>query len=80
MSPDLVDHLAACDRAVLDSAAQMAIIATNQKGIIVVFNKGAENLLGYSAEEIMGQKTPEILHSELELISKGKMLSAECGR
>jgi PAS domain S-box-containing protein len=58
-------------KAVLDSATQNCIIATDKKGIITVFNTGAERLLGYSAEELIGRHTPEIFHieSELELFS-----------
>ncbi|MHC4718141.1 MAG: PAS domain-containing protein, partial [Planctomycetota bacterium] len=42
-------------KAVLNSATDISIIATNKKGIITVFNTGAENLLGYSAEELIGK-------------------------
>lgn len=58
-------------KAVLDSATQNCIIATDKRGIITVFNTGAERLLGYSAEELIGSHTPEIFHldSELELFS-----------
>ncbi len=56
-------------KAVLDSATQIAIIATNMKGTISVFNTGAENLLQYRAEEVIEKATPEIflLERELEL-------------
>ena len=47
-------------KAVLNSAAQISIIATNREGLITVFNTGAENLLGYRSEEIIGKKTPGI--------------------
>ncbi|MCP4106654.1 MAG: PAS domain S-box protein [Desulfobacteraceae bacterium] len=67
-------------KAVLDSASQIAIIATERNGIITVFNTGAENLLGYSAEEMIGKHTPLIIHSESELAEHSKKLSAECGR
>ncbi len=67
-------------KAVLDSASQIAIIATDINGIITVFNTGAENLLGYRAEEIIGKHTPLIIHSESELAEHGDKLSAECGR
>ena len=55
-------------KAVLDSATQIAIIATDIRGIISVFNTGAENLLQYKAKEVIGKATPEIflLKSELE--------------
>lgn len=56
-------------KAVLDSAAQMAIIATDRQGRIVVFNAGAENLLGYKAEEAVGRLTPTafLLQEEVEV-------------
>jgi len=58
-------------KAVLDSATQNCIIATDKAGTITVFNTGAERLLGYSAEELIGKHTPAIFHleSELELFS-----------
>ncbi len=67
-------------KAVLDSATQISIIATNTEGVIVVFNRGAENLLGYSAREIIGKKTPEIFHLPAELAARGKELTARLGR
>jgi len=59
-------------KAVLNSAAQISIIATNKEGLITVFNTGAENLLGYRSEEIIAKKTPEIFHlaAELEAVSQ----------
>jgi PAS domain S-box-containing protein len=59
-------------KAVLSSAAQISIIATNKEGLITVFNTGAENLLGYRSQEIIGEKTPELFHlpAELEAVSQ----------
>ena len=54
-------------KAVLSSAAQISIIATNKEGLITVFNTGAENLLGYRSLEIIGKKTPELFHLAAEL-------------
>ena len=67
-------------KAVLNSATQISIIATNKVGVITVFNTGAENLLGYCAQEIIGKKTPELFHlqSELEIVSDS--LSFKFGR
>ena len=67
-------------KAVLDSATQISIIATNKDGVITVFNTGAENLLGYGAQEIIGKQTPQIFHlqSELEIVSDS--LSFKYGR
>ena len=61
-------------KAVLNSATDISIIATNKKGIITVFNTGAENLLGYSAEELIGKQTPLIFHLESELELLGRKL------
>jgi PAS domain S-box-containing protein len=62
-------------KAVLDSAAHLAIMATEQTGTITVFNKGAENLLGYHAPEVIGKMTPEAFHSPEELKSRAESLS-----
>lgn len=67
-------------KAVLDSAAHMAIIATDDMGTIVVFNKGAENLLGYSASEVVGQMTPMVFHHPGELKKRTDTLSYELNR
>jgi PAS domain S-box-containing protein len=67
-------------KAVLDSAAQISIIATNKEGIITVFNTGAENLLGYNATELIGQQTPLIFHLEYELEWFAKTLNSKYGQ
>ncbi len=67
-------------KAVLDSAAQISIIAANKEGVITVFNKGAVNLLGYSAKEVIGNHTPLIFHDESELSLRCKNLSIETGQ
>jgi len=66
-------------KAVLDSATQNCIIATDKQGIIAVFNTGAERLLGYNAEELIGKHTPEIFHLESELELFGIRLSSKYG-
>jgi len=67
-------------KAVLNSAAQISIIATNKEGLITVFNTGAENLLGYRAEEIIGKKTPEIFHLAAELEAASPKLNLKRGQ
>lgn len=52
-------------QAVLDTAAQVSIIAVDLAGAITVFNKGAENLLGYACAEMLG-KPPALLHFAAE--------------
>jgi PAS domain S-box-containing protein len=44
-------------KAVLNSATQVAIIATDTAGVIRVFNTGAENLLQYPAAEVIDRLT-----------------------
>ncbi len=61
-------------KAVLNSAAQISIIAADRDGVISVFNTGAENLLGYRADEVIGRQTPEIFHAESELTRRGQIL------
>jgi PAS domain S-box-containing protein len=67
-------------KAVLNSAAQISIIATNKEGLITVFNTGAENLLGYRAEEIIGKRTPEIFHPAAELEAASQKLNPNYGQ
>jgi PAS domain S-box-containing protein len=62
--------LAATNRqlqAVLDSASEVSIIATDRTGLITVFNKGAEKMLGYSSDEVVGIHSAEMLHFESEI-------------
>ncbi len=66
-------------KAVLDSAAQISIIATNKEGLITVFNTGAENLLGYSAKELIGKQTPLIFQLESELEWFSEILNSKYG-
>ncbi len=48
-------------RAVLDSATQASIIATDNAGAITIFNSGAEKLLGFTARELVGTHAPFLL-------------------
>ena len=67
-------------KAVLDSATQIAIIATDLNGIISVFNTGAENLLQYRAKEVIGKATPEIFLLKSELKFHREAIKADSGR
>jgi len=67
-------------KAVLDSAVQIAIVATDRNGIITVFNTGAENLLGYRAREVIGIAKPDRFHEPEELQRHAASLSREVGR
>lgn len=67
-------------KAVLNSAQEVAIVATDIDGFITLFNKGAENLLGYKAEEVIRKMTPEAFHLPAELKRHAEMLGAKSGR
>jgi len=67
-------------KAVLDSAVQIAIVATDREGFITVFNTGAENLLGYRAREVIGIAKPDVFHETEELQRHARRLSAELDR
>ena len=66
--------------AVLDSATEISIIATDPDGVITLFNAGAERLLGYTAGEMVGRHTPEVIHAPAEMLQRGRDLSDKLGR
>ncbi len=67
-------------QAVLDSATQVSIIATDMEGQITVFNSGAERMLQYRATEMVGCQSPAAIHLESEVREQGTKLSREFGR
>jgi PAS domain S-box-containing protein len=62
-------------RTVLDSAAEISIIATDPDLVIKVFNAGAERLLGFNSDEVVGHASPTLMHDAEEL----RALCAEVG-
>ncbi|MDE1167678.1 MAG: diguanylate cyclase [Pseudomonas sp.] len=62
-------------RSVLNAATQVAIIATDLRGIITTFNAGAELMLGYTANEVVGHLTLQDLHLHQELQARARTLS-----
>ncbi|SEM98255.1 PAS domain S-box-containing protein/diguanylate cyclase (GGDEF) domain-containing protein [Pseudomonas sp. ok272] len=60
---------------VLDAATQVAIIATDLRGVITTFNAGAEQMLGYRADEVLGQTALHSLHLPKELAARAAELS-----
>lgn len=66
-------------KAVLNSATQISIFATDKAGVITVYNTGAENLLGYGADEVIGQRTPLMFHVQSELETVGRNLNSKYG-
>ncbi|MDR7285622.1 diguanylate cyclase (GGDEF)-like protein/PAS domain S-box-containing protein [Pseudomonas corrugata] len=67
-------------RAVLNAATQVAIIATDLRGIINTFNAGAEQMLGYASAEVVGHLTLENLHLHRELEVRAAELSGRYGK
>ena len=67
-------------RSVLAAATQVAIIATDLRGVISTFNAGAERLLGYAAEEALGRLHLERLVHGPDLQAHAERLSQRLGR
>jgi diguanylate cyclase (GGDEF)-like protein/PAS domain S-box-containing protein len=67
-------------RGVLNAATQVAIIATDLRGVISTFNAGAEQMLGYASVEVVGHMTLENLHLPRELVARSAELSARYGK
>jgi PAS domain S-box-containing protein len=75
-----LSQVSAEQRAVLDAASQVAVVATGPGGIVTLFNTGAERLLGYRASEIVGRATPVLYHLDAELVERARALEPEAGR
>ncbi|CRM24612.1 MULTISPECIES: sensor domain-containing diguanylate cyclase [Pseudomonas] len=67
-------------RSVLNAATQVAIIATDLRGVINTFNAGAEQMLGFEAEQVVGTHTLESLHLAVELEARSATLSVALGK
>lgn len=67
-------------RSVLNAATQVAIIATDLRGVINTFNAGAERMLGFKAEQVVGKLTLESLHQPSELETRSASLSVALGK
>jgi len=67
-------------RSVLNAATQVAIIATDLRGVVSTFNAGAQEMLGYSSEEVLGRSTLGDFHLRAELQAHGELLSQRYGR
>ena len=67
-------------RGVLDAATQVAVIATDLRGVITTFNAGAEHMLGYPGSEVLGHVTLESLHLPRELEERAAELSLRYGK
>jgi PAS domain S-box-containing protein len=67
-------------QAVLDSASEVAIIATDAKLLIKVFNSGAERMLGFTSAEVVGKQTLSLIHDAAELDQYGALLGIPADR
>lgn len=67
-------------RSVLNAATQVAIIATDLRGVISTFNAGAEQMLGYRSVDVLEQATLESLHLPKELQARATELSRRYGK
>lgn len=67
-------------RSVLNAATQVAIIATDLRGVITTFNAGAEQMLGFAGDEAVGHLSLESLHLPVELEARAAQLSATLGK
>ncbi len=75
-----LQDIGAQQRAVLDAASQVVVVAADKAGVIQLFNTGAEKLLGYRASEIIGRATPRLFHDDAELQAHAKALERHAGR
>jgi PAS domain S-box-containing protein len=65
---------------VLDSASEVAIIATDANLTIKVFNSGAERMLGFTSAEMVGQQTLSRIHDAEEVEEYGTLLGIPVDR
>jgi PAS domain S-box-containing protein len=65
---------------VLDSASEVAIIATDANLTIKVFNSGAERMLGFTSSEMMGKETLARIHDAAEVEEYGTLLGIPVDR
>ena len=66
----------ALQNAIMNSV-DLAIIATDAKGIIRLFNYGAERLLGYAASDVIDKMEPSDFHDPQAAIARAEQLSEE---
>ncbi|PZO81298.1 MAG: hybrid sensor histidine kinase/response regulator [Mesorhizobium amorphae] len=77
------EHTARHLRAVIASAVEVAIIATNREGLVTDWNTGAENVFGWSASEMLGRPAAELFtpeDRESGRVATEKRLSLQDGR
>jgi PAS domain S-box-containing protein len=58
-------------RHIINSAADTAIISTDERGLVTSWNVGAQNILGWSEAEMLGQKLDRLFTAEDQ--ARGKL-------
>ncbi|HTR00660.1 MAG TPA: PAS domain S-box protein [Candidatus Acidoferrum sp.] len=61
----------------INAANDVAIVATDAKGLITLFNTGAEHMLGYAAREVVGKQTPVAFHLHRQVEQRARELSRQ---
>jgi PAS domain S-box-containing protein len=67
-------------QAVLDSAAEVLVLATDVNRTVTVFNRGAENLLGYSSSEMVGLPLNQAIFEPTQIEVIRETLALTLGR
>ncbi|OOE99291.1 histidine kinase [Salinivibrio sp. MA351] len=65
---------------ILAASTEVAIIATDTRGIITLFNTGAERLLGYHSAEVVDKHSPAFFHVPDEVEERSQALSGQFNR
>lgn len=66
-------------QAVFDATTQVAIIATDERGLVTVFNAGAERMLGWQRDAVVGKLTPMVWHDDAEVAAHAESQSLHYG-
>jgi PAS domain S-box-containing protein len=64
----------------LAASTEVAIIATDTRGIITLFNTGAERLLGYQSSEVVDKVSPALFHVPEEVEERAQTLTDQLNR
>jgi PAS domain S-box-containing protein len=67
-------------QSVLDAATEVAIIATDARGVVTVFSRGAEKMLQRKALDVVGRTTPLTWHDPDEVSARSRELSQQLAR
>lgn len=65
---------------ILAASTEIAIIATDKRGLITLFNTGAERLLGYQSSEVVDKVSPALFHVTEEVEERAQTLTDQLNR